>query len=118
MMLGKRKLQNKTVSQKYNALKDLEKGLSNIEVAAKYGVPKNTLSTWVKNKHILVKYKNAYYETIRIYLLVHFRKVQTLPSIPRGDTIDHIPTANRGQQFQTSHGKLNNLKKQSCLPKV
>ena len=50
MMLGKRKLQNKTVSQKYNALKDLEKGLSNKEVAAKYGVPKNTLSTWVKNK--------------------------------------------------------------------
>ena len=38
MMLGKRKLQNKTVSQKYNALKDLEKGLSNKEVAAKYGV--------------------------------------------------------------------------------
>ena len=31
MMVCKRKLQNKTVSKKYNALKDLEKGLSNKE---------------------------------------------------------------------------------------
>ena len=50
MMLGKRKLQNKIVSQKYNALDDLENGLSNKEVAAKYGVAKNNLSTWAKKK--------------------------------------------------------------------
>ena len=34
----------------YIAFKDLEKGISNKDVADKYGVPKNTLSTWVKNK--------------------------------------------------------------------
>ena len=28
-----------------------EKGMANKEVAAKYDVPKNTLSTWMKNKH-------------------------------------------------------------------
>ena len=29
---------------------ELEKGLSNKHVAEKYGVPRNTISTWVKNK--------------------------------------------------------------------
>ena len=36
------------------ALKILEKGMSNRDVAAKYGVPKNTLSSWVKNKEKLL----------------------------------------------------------------
>ena len=49
-MSVKRKLNVKNLDQKCNALKDLESGLSNKEVAAKYGVPKNTVSTWVKNK--------------------------------------------------------------------
>ena len=31
----------------------MEKGESNKDVAAKYNVPKNTLSTWVKNKEKL-----------------------------------------------------------------
>ena len=35
------------------SLKDLEKGMTKKNVAAKYRVPKNTLSTWVKNKHKL-----------------------------------------------------------------
>ena len=46
----KRKLNVKNLNEKFKALRDLEKGLSNEEVAAKYGVPKNTVSTWVKNK--------------------------------------------------------------------
>ena len=37
----------KTETEKTQAL---EKGLSNKEVARKYNVPKNTISTWVKNK--------------------------------------------------------------------
>lgn len=49
-MLAQRKQQDKTVSQKYHVSKDLEKGLFNKEFAAKYNVPKNTPSTWVKNK--------------------------------------------------------------------
>ena len=31
-------------------LKDFEKGMSNRDVAAQYGVPKGTLSTWIKSK--------------------------------------------------------------------
>ena len=47
------RLNNKPIGVKCKALKDLEKGMTNKDVAAKYGVPKNTLSTWVKNKHKL-----------------------------------------------------------------
>ena len=39
--------------RKYQALKDLQKRESNKDAAAKYNVPKNTLSTWVKNKEKL-----------------------------------------------------------------
>ena len=50
----KRRLNNKPIGVKYfKALKDLEKGMTNKDVAAKYGVPKNTLSAWVKNKRKL-----------------------------------------------------------------
>ena len=34
-------------------MKDLENGLSKKDVATKYGVPRNTVSTWVKNKQKL-----------------------------------------------------------------
>ena len=49
----RRRLNNKPIAVKCKALKDLEKEMANKDVAAKYGVPKNTLSTWVKNKHKL-----------------------------------------------------------------
>ena len=49
----KRKLTNKSLAEKCKALKDLENGLSNKDVAARYGVPRNTVSIWVKNKHKL-----------------------------------------------------------------
>ena len=41
---------HKTLREKAQALKHIEKGLSNKEVVAKYNVPKNTISTWIKNK--------------------------------------------------------------------
>ena len=50
LVANKRKLVNKTLKEKCAALKDLEKGVSNKDVAAKYGVPKNTISTWAKSK--------------------------------------------------------------------
>ena len=43
-------MQLQTLREKCQALKDLQKGESNKDVAAKYNVPKNTLSTWVKKK--------------------------------------------------------------------
>ena len=53
MAFVKRKLTNKSLAEKCKALKDLENGMSNKDVAAKYGVPRNTVSTWVKSKHKL-----------------------------------------------------------------
>ena len=53
LVAGKRKYTHKTLRKKCQALKDLEKGESNKDVAAKYNVLKNTLSTWVKNKEKL-----------------------------------------------------------------
>ena len=49
-MSVKRNFSVKNLNEKCKALRGLESGLSNKEVAAKYGVPKNTVSTWVKNK--------------------------------------------------------------------
>ena len=51
MVLIKRRLNNKPIGVKCKVSKDLEKGMTNKDVAAKYGVPKNTLSTWVKNEY-------------------------------------------------------------------
>ena len=50
LVAEKRKYNHKILREKCRALKDLEKRESNKDVAAKYNVPKNTLSTWVKNK--------------------------------------------------------------------
>ena len=46
----KRKLSVKSLGEKFQALTYLEKGLSKKNVAAKYGVSRDTSSTWVKNK--------------------------------------------------------------------
>ena len=43
---AKIKLNTKSVLEKYNALKEIEGGKSAISVAKKYGVAKNTVSTW------------------------------------------------------------------------
>ena len=46
----KRTLTNKALAEKCKAL---ENGLSNKDVATKYGVQRNTVSAWVKTKHTL-----------------------------------------------------------------
>ena len=50
LVAQKRKHVHKTLQEKCQALKDIEKGLPNKDVETKYGVPKNTISTWIKNK--------------------------------------------------------------------
>ena len=50
LVAGKRKYIHKTIREKCQSLKNLENGESNNDVAAKYNLPKNTLSTRVKNK--------------------------------------------------------------------
>ena len=47
---SKRKLNTKSIKDKYNALKEVEDGKTKSQVAAKYGIPKNTLSTWLKTR--------------------------------------------------------------------
>ena len=49
-IVSKRKLNTKSIKDKYNALKEVEDGKTKSQVVAKYGIPKNTLSTWLKNK--------------------------------------------------------------------
>ena len=53
----KRKLLVKTLNEKCKAFKDIEKGVYvyNKDVSKKYGVPPNTISTWIKNKEMYLK---------------------------------------------------------------
>ena len=44
---AKRKLQSKSLVEKYNALNEIEEGNSCISIAKKYGVAKNTMSNSV-----------------------------------------------------------------------
>ena len=56
----KRKLSVKTLNKKFNALKDIEKGISNKNASKKYGVPPNSMSTWIKNKYFEVLEDNCF----------------------------------------------------------
>ena len=49
-MSVKRMFMIKSLGEKCQALKNIKSGLSIKEVGKKYGVPKNTISTWSKNK--------------------------------------------------------------------
>ena len=49
-MSVKRKLNTKTLKEKCDILSHIEKGMTNKEAANKFGVSKNTISTWIKNK--------------------------------------------------------------------
>ena len=46
----KRKLNTKTLKKKCGILSHIKKGMTNKEADNKFGVPKNTISTWIKNK--------------------------------------------------------------------
>ena len=50
----KRKLTNKTLVQKCEIIRHIEKGMTNKEASKRFGVPKNTISTWIKNKEKLL----------------------------------------------------------------
>ena len=46
----KRKLKTRTITEKYEILKEVEKGESSTSISKKHGVPKQTLSGWLKEK--------------------------------------------------------------------
>ena len=50
MSAVKRKLKNTKLIQKCQIIRQIEKGMTNNEASEKFGVPKNTISTWMKNK--------------------------------------------------------------------
>jgi len=57
--MGKRKHNEVTLKVKYEALRDLEEGMSNKDASIKYSVPSSTLSTWKNNKEkIFLAFKN------------------------------------------------------------
>ena len=53
MSAVKRKLKNTKLIQKCQIIRQIEKGMTNKEASEKFGVPKNTISTWMKNKNKL-----------------------------------------------------------------
>ena len=50
MSAVKQKLKNTKLIQKCQIIRQIEKGMTNKEASEKFGVPKNTISTWMKNK--------------------------------------------------------------------
>ena len=50
MSAVKRKLKNTKLMQKCQIISQIEKGMTNKEASEKFGVPKNTISTWMKNQ--------------------------------------------------------------------
>ena len=52
-MSVKRKLHTKTLKEKCEILSHIEKGMTNKGAADKFGVPKNTIATQIKNKEIV-----------------------------------------------------------------
>ena len=50
MSAAKRKLKNTKLIQNCQIIRQIEKRMTNNEASEKFGVPKNTKSTWMKNK--------------------------------------------------------------------
>ena len=65
----KRKLNTKTVKVKYNILMEVLDGIPKSKVTLKYGIPKNNLSTWLRNREkifdALEKGNNLKYQRLR-----------------------------------------------------
>ena len=59
-MVTKRKHHEVTLKVKYEALKELEKGRPNKDVANQFSIPGGTLATWKKNnKNIFEDFQNS-----------------------------------------------------------
>ena len=64
-MSSKRKCNCQSLDKKLAALREVEKGRKKKDIANEFGIPQNTLSTWIKNKHKIIEY-----EGMAIYLYV------------------------------------------------
>ena len=50
MSAVKRKLRNKSLKKECEIIRHIEKGMAKKKGPEKFGVPKNAISTWMKNK--------------------------------------------------------------------
>ena len=55
MSAVKREIKNTKILKKCQIIKYIENGMTNKEASEKFGIPKNTISTWMKNKEKLYK---------------------------------------------------------------
>ena len=77
-MFVKRKLNAKTLKEKRDILSHIEKGMTNKESANKFGVPKNIISTWIKNKKKFFKRLKKVFQALRNYVVVNTKKLTRL----------------------------------------
>lgn len=124
-MARKREHTEKTLKVKYEALLELEKGASNKAVADRFGIPKNTLSTWKKNKdkimqayhggHVAKRVKPETYELVNKALLKWFTTMRS-ENVPISGPILKEKACDFAKEmgignFQASEGWLEKWKK-------
>ena len=73
-MSVKLKLNTKTLKDKYEILSHIGKDMADKEAADKFGVPKNTISTWVKKKIFFQELEESASSTKRLRGC-HYEKV-------------------------------------------
>ena len=127
-MSQKRKLKTLTILQKYELIKDVETGMKKKDVAQKFDIKPNTLSTILKNKTTVVeavekigtrcnskRLKKATFESVDKSVVEWFSAMrgQNLPVTGAMVKQKALEFANRLQQtnFKTSNGWLSNWKK-------
>ena len=113
IVVAKRKLNRKSIKEKYDTLKGVEEGSSKSQVAMKYGIPNNTLSTCIKNKDQIfesMRHKGANQdledskkEHLHIWLLTLSRNVVVSTSVMKTKTKELVEKINiRGFQAPDS----------------
>ena len=66
----KTKLNNTKLVEKCQIIRHIEKGMTNKEASEKFGVPKNTISTWMKNKSKLLENLEQSYMIYEKYMIL------------------------------------------------
>ena len=124
---SKRKLNTKSIKDKYSALKEVEDGKIKPQVAEKYGLSKNILSTWLKNKDKIFEatkkrsdskrqqlrwstFANLDQAMFKWLLVVRSRDVAVLALVFKTKAIEFAEKMNV-ESFKTSDGWLDHWKK-------
>ena len=122
----KRKLETKTLIEKCNILREIEKGMTNKEASEKYGVPRNTISTWKKkseklfnslekSSHTIKKLRGCDYEEVdqALYKWFVLQRSQNVPidgALLKEKAMQFAETFD-SKSFKASEGWLDKWKK-------